>query len=254
MSRAKGNYFLFFDSDCVLPPNYIDTVRKYLDLNYVDAYGGPDGALDSFSPLQKAINYSMTSFFTTGGIRGGGEQVEKFNPRSFNMGLSKAVFEKTGGFPLIRFAPAKAAGEDLDLSIQIKKAGFTTALIQEAIVYHKRRTSLKQFFKQVYSFGFARISIYKRHPESLKPLHFAPALFTLGLISLLLLSLLWPYTVAFILLYAFIVFFQSSLLNKNVQIGLLSVATSFAQLVGYGLGFIKSFWIQVIAGRKLQFN
>jgi glycosyltransferase involved in cell wall biosynthesis len=252
VERASGEYCIFLDSDCVIPPQYIKVVREFLSKNQVDAFGGPDAADKSFTKLQKAINYAMTSFFTTGGIRGGGEKLEKFHPRSFNMGITKEVYEKTGGFPTIRFAYAKAAGEDLDLSIQIIKNGFKTALIIEAYVYHKRRTSLKQFARQVYNFGIARITISKRHPESLKALHYAPAAFTIGTSFLILLALFA--SVGFLvplLLYAALVFLDSLSKNNNLQVAVWSVITSFVQLIGYGIGFIEAFWIQKVFQKKM---
>jgi len=251
IERASGMYCLFVDSDCVIPPQYVETVKRFLSENPVDAFGGPDAADDNFSNLQKAINYAMTSFFTTGGIRGSSEKIEKFHPRSFNMGITKAVYEKTGGFPTIRFAYAKAAGEDLDLSMQIIKAGFKTALIPEAYVFHKRRTSLQQFLKQVYNFGIARITISKRHPEALKWVHFAPSIFLIGSVLLGMLSVLSWYFILPILLYAILVFVDSSLKNRSASIGALSVITSFYQLYGYGFGFLKAYWIQRVLGRKM---
>jgi glycosyltransferase involved in cell wall biosynthesis len=251
IERASGNYCIFVDSDCVIPPQYTETVKAFLKQNPVDAFGGPDAADQNFSDLQKAINYAMTSFFTTGGIRGSSEAIEKFHPRSFNMGITKAVYEKTGGFPTIRFAYAKAAGEDLDLSIQIIKSGFKTALIPAAYVFHKRRTSLKQFLKQVYNFGIARITISQRHPESLKWVHFAPSIFLLGSLLSVLLGLFSSIFGLSIFLYALLVFLDSSAKNNSFSIGALSVITSFIQLYGYGFGFLKAFWIQRILKRKM---
>ena len=252
VERASGEYCIFLDSDCVIPPQYIKVVREFLSKNQVDAFGGPDAADEHFSVLQKAINYAMTSFFTTGGIRGGGEKLEKFHPRSFNMGITKEVYEKTGGFPTIRFAYAKAAGEDLDLSIQIIKNGFKTALISDAFVYHKRRTSLKQFARQVYNFGIARITISKRHPESLKTLHFAPAVFTIGVGLLLLLSIFASLKFLIpILFYTGIVMVDSLLKNQNIKVTAWSVVTSFVQLIAYGIGFLQAFWMQKILNKKM---
>lgn len=249
--KAQGNYCIFLDSDCVLPENYFKIIQNALEEDYADAFGGPDRAHDDFSLLQKSINYSMTSFFTTGGIRGNSEKLDKFYPRSFNMGFSREVFLKTGGFPNIRFTKNKASGEDLDLSIQIIKHGFKTVLIKEAFVYHKRRTNLKQFFNQVFNFGYARITIYKRHPESLKLLHFAPAIFTLGCLVFILLSLFYSkFFLLPILLHMLIILIDSSIKNKSLYIGLMSVVTSYIQLFGYGLGFIKAFWKQIILNKK----
>jgi glycosyltransferase involved in cell wall biosynthesis len=239
--RASGNYFLFFDSDCIIPSDYFAIITNFLNNEYYDCFGGPDAAHESFNALQKAISYSMTAFLTTGGIRGSSEKVEKFNPRSFNMGFSKEVFQKTGGFPTIRFAKAKACGEDLDLSLQISNLGFRTILIKEAFVYHKRRTNLKQFKNQVMNFGFARITISDRHPGTLKLLHFAPAVFLLGCLGLLLLAIfvsphfLWP-----VAIHAILIMIDASLKNKSLYIGLLAVATSYIQLFGYGFGFLKA--------------
>src|SRR6476661_5740453 len=175
--RANGDYFVIFDSDCLIPEHYLETVNNYLYEHKLDAYGGPDGAHDSFTPVQKAISYSMTSPFTTGGIRGNKKHIGKFHPRSFNMGISRKVWEATDGFLLTRL------GEDIEYSIRIQGNGFKSALIPEAIVYHKRRTSLLQFYKQLHFFGRARINIYKFFPAELKVVHFFPALFTLFLIG-----------------------------------------------------------------------
>jgi glycosyltransferase involved in cell wall biosynthesis len=250
--RAGGNYTIYLDSDCVLPNHYVSTVLNSLSRNYVDAFGGPDSADQNFSVQQKAINYAMTSFFTTGGIRGGGEKLDKFHPRSFNMGFSKKVFEKTGGFPSFRFAKNLAAGEDLDLSIQIGKLGFKTALIKDAYVFHKRRTNFKQFFNQVFNFGYARISIYKRHPESLKLFHFLPAVFFIGCIGLVMASVFISiYFLTPLIFFMLIVFTDSTLRNRSMIIGAISVYASFIQLFGYGAGFLKSFWQKVIFSKVI---
>ena len=242
--KASGNYGVFLDSDCVLPPKYMEIVHHELTNNYSDAFGGPDQAHESFTMLQKAINYSMTSFFTTGGLRGGGEKMEKFHPRSFNMGYSREVFESTKGFSKMRF------GEDIDMSIRIIENGFTAKLFKEAFVYHKRRTNLRQFFKQIFNSGIARINLYKRHPKSLKLVHFAPAVFTIGLIKLLVLSVL--ISDLFFLPVVFhmaLLFVDSTIKNKRVSIGFLSIATSYMQLIAYGLGFLKAFWKRIILGK-----
>lgn len=245
--KANGEYLIFFDSDCIIPSDYFEGLQDELANNYTDAYGGPDSAHSSFTPVQKAINYSMTSFITTGGIRGGKRKLDKFYPRSFNMGYSKEVFLKTGGFAPMRF------GEDIDMSIRILKNGFGTRLIPGAYVYHKRRTNLRKFFKQVYNSGIARINLYKRHPESLKLVHFFPSLFFLGLLALVLLSafctcFLWP-----ILALIIVIFLDSSSSNRSVYIALLSIMTTFIQLSGYGIGFIEAFWKRIILG-KGEFN
>jgi len=242
--KAKGEYLIFLDSDCVLPGDYFRIVRERLEQKYTDAYGGPDKAHTDFTSFQKAINFSMTSFFTTGGIRGGNEKMEKFHPRSFNMGFSKEVFEVTGGFSNMRF------GEDVDLSIRILEQGFSTQLIKEAFVYHKRRSNLRQFFKQVYNSGIARINLQLRHPGTLKLVHTAPALFTLGFIVLLLLSVFvsWYFVVP-ILCHILVLFLSATFKNGSLRIGLLAVVTSYTQLFAYGTGFLRAFWRRLILGR-----
>ncbi|NOQ26392.1 MAG: glycosyltransferase [Bacteroidales bacterium] len=241
--RAEGDYHVFFDSDCIIPERYFEIVNKRLSEEPVDAYGGPDMAHPDFTPIQKSINYSMTSFFTTGGIRGGMKDEKKFHPRSFNMGFTKEVFEKTKGFSKMRF------GEDVDMSLRIIENNFSTTLIKDAAVYHKRRVDFKKFFKQVYNSGIARINLYKRHPQSLKIVHFLPASFLSGTILLLLLSFVSIYFLTPLGLFALIIFFDSLRLNKNVKVALLSIVSSFIQLSAYGIGFIKSFIKRLIFGQ-----
>lgn len=242
--RAKGEYVIFLDSDCVLPDNYVKTVEDALQANFSDAFGGPDRAHEDFTRFQKAINFSMTSFLTTGGIRGGKELMGKFHPRSFNMGFSKKVFEATGGFSSMRF------GEDVDLSIRILEQGFQTRLIREAYVFHKRRTTLRQFFKQVYNSGIARINLHKRHPGTLKVVHAAPALFTLGVLALVVLSFtVSAWFAAGLALHMLLLFLSAAVMNRSISIGLLAVLTSYTQLLGYGCGFLNAFWKRMILGR-----
>ena len=232
-AAAKGNYFVFLDSDCVIPPGYVACVRSRLSAAWVDAFGGPDAAAPDFSDMQKAVSYSMTSFFTTGGIRGGGEKMDKFYPRSFNMGFSREVFEATGGFSGMRY------GEDIDMSIRILEYGFQTALIKEAFVYHKRRTSLSAFFRQVYHSGGARIDLQHRHPGSLKAVHALPAIFTIGCAAILLPGLLGrPVWLTPLGLYALILFADSLRVTRSFKVALLSIVTSYTQLLGYGSGFL----------------
>ena len=246
MTKASANYFIFFDSDVIVPDDYMQIVHDYLQKDYTDSFGGPDAAHHSFTDIQKAINHSMTSFFTTGGIRGGkASGMEKFCPRSFNMGISREVFVKTGGFN-------DTLGEDIDLSTRIRKAGFQTRLIREAFVYHKRRVDMHKFLKQVHIFGQARISLYKQHPESLKLVHFAPAVFTLGTLMLLILSFWFPPFLWLIVIYALILFIDSSIKNKSAKIGFISIFTGFIQLLGYGTGFIRAFWSKVILKKELE--
>lgn len=250
--RCTGNYGIFLDSDCIIPPQYIASVRKSLNEHYVDAFGGPDKADESFTVLQKAIDYTMTSFITTGGIRGGGEKLDKFYPRSFNMGISREVFERTGGFPAVKFANTKAAGEDIELSIMIYKAGFSIGLIREAYVYHKRRTSLKLFYRQVFNFGYARITLSRRNKGTLKAVHLLPAAFTLGCLLLVVLAVTcsWKYLLP-LLAFIAIVFTDALLKKKNLAVASTAVLTSFIQLFGYGMGFMRGWWDQCLMKKTL---
>ena len=199
MEKASGEYFIFFDSDCVIPESYFEIVRKELERNYADCFGGPDKAHESFSDIQKAINYSMTSFLTTGGIRGGKMQLEKFTPRTFNMGFSRKVFESVGGF-------REMFSEDIDMSTRIRQAGFSIRLIRPAYVYHKRRTSLKLFCRQIYIFGMSRISLYLLYPDTLKIVHLLPAAFVLGSLAMIIASFFWPYAILPFLFYLLAIF------------------------------------------------
>lgn len=233
--RARGEYVLFLDSDCVVPEQYIAVLKQACQAKKLDAFGGPDRAHHSFTPVQKAINYSMTSFFTTGGIRGQKKSMEKFHPRSFNMGFSREVFHFTGGFGGLRF------GEDIDMSIRIMEAGFNTCLLPEAYVYHKRRTSFRKFFKQVYNSGMARINLFRLHPHSLKPVHFLPSAFVVGcLMCLAAACFLSPYWILPVCLLALLFFIDSLRLNKSLEVAFLSVVASFIQLTAYGIGFIHA--------------
>lgn len=237
---AKYDYFIFFDSDCIIPPNYIENVTSALETNYSDAFGGPDAAMPDFTPIQRAINYSMTSFFTTGGIRGGKKSMDKFHPRTFNLGVSRKAFEQLGGFGLMRF------GEDIDFSLRLIEQGFTTTLIPEAYVYHKRRTTLKQFYKQVNNSGIARINLHLAHPGSMKAVHTLPALFTAGMTALLLASICFPICLTIPLIYSLIVFIDSLVKNKSIKVATLSIASSWVQLLGYGFGFIRAGWKRLV--------
>jgi glycosyltransferase involved in cell wall biosynthesis len=242
--QAKGDYFVIFDSDCLIPTDYLEIVKDYLFEHQLDAYGGPDAAHESFSPVQKAISYAMTSPFTTGGIRGNKKHIGQFHPRSFNMGVSREVWEKVGGFILTRL------GEDIEYSIRIHENGFKIGLIPAAKVYHKRRTSFAQFYKQLHFFGRARINIYKHFPAELKAVHFFPALFVIGLGFMLLCNAFYPplaYICDFIFLLFFVlIFFHAWQVNKSIKIAFLSVVASFIQLTAYGFGFIQDFFKRVI--------
>lgn len=242
--RSRGEYLLILDSDCILPETYLAAVEAELQRELADAFGGPDRAHDSFSDVQKAINYAMTSFFTTGGIRGGKKKMDKFYPRSFNMGVRAEVYKALGGFSAMRF------GEDIDFSIRIFKGGYRCRLFPEAWVWHKRRTDLKKFFKQVHNSGIARIDLYKKYPESLKLVHLLPAVFTVGVVMVLLVAFICPWSLLLLALFAVVIFIDASIRNKSIKIGALSVIAAFIQLTGYGSGFLRAWWKRCICGGK----
>lgn len=235
--RANGDYYIVFDSDCLIPPNYFEIVNQFLAGKSVDCWGGPDKAHPSFTNVQKAISYSMTSFLTTGGIRGRKKHLGTFHPRSFNMGISKEVFKKTGGYKITRM------GEDIEFSIRILENGFTTALIPDAYVYHKRRTNLKQFYKQLHYFGRARINIHRFYPDELKAVHFFPVLFLIGiLVGLILIPI--NFTVASVILGAYLIyggllFIDSYKEQKSFLISVLATSAGYIQLLAYAIGFLK---------------
>lgn len=240
IARATGDWFIIYDSDVIVPSQYIATVRAELQNHpEVDCYGGPDAADESFSDVQKAINYSMTSIMTTGGIRGATKNKSKFSPRSFNMGISRKCFETVGGYK-------NMIGEDIDLSIRIQQGGFKTTLIPEAYVYHKRRVDLKKFFRQVNTFGKGRVLLGEMHPGSTKLIHLLPAVFVLGNIALVLLAIglsfidyrLGLLCLVPIALFVLGIFCESLIKNKSVKIALLSIVAAYMQLFGYGTGFL----------------
>ena len=242
--KSCGEYYIVLDSDVVLPETYMQHVLDEIKREPCDAFGGPDRAHHDFSPIQKAISYSMTSFFTTGGIRGGKKKLDKFYPRSYNMGIKSDVYKALNGFSKMRF------GEDIDFSIRIFDNGYRCRLFPEAWVYHKRRTDFRKFFKQVYNSGIARINLYKKYPSSLKLVHLLPAVFTVGVfllcLSALLLCSLVP--LSLLLLYSILIFIDSSTHYKSIKIGFLSVGAAFTQLMGYGLGFIEAWWKRCVRG------
>ncbi|MFH4965837.1 glycosyltransferase [Gaetbulibacter sp. M235] len=235
MKHAKGNYFIILDSDCILPSNYLDEVSKSLKSDYVDCFGGPDTAHESFTNLQKAINFSMTSFITTGGIRGNKNSVDRFQPRSFNMGISKNAFEDSKGFGRIH------PGEDPDLTIRLWNLGYKTKLIPEAYVFHKRRISWQNFYKQVYKFGKVRPILNLWHPSTKKITYWFPSLFCLGFLAALALFLINIKWVLFIFILYFIIAFILALMStKNLMVSLLTLLAILVQFLGYGYGFLKS--------------
>ena len=241
--RAQGRYLIVLDSDCLLPPGYLQAVDDELHRSPADAFGGPDHAHASFTRVQKAINYAMTSFFTTGGIRGGKKKMDKFYPRSFNMGVRAEVYRALGGFSRMRF------GEDIDFSIRIFKGGYRCRLFPEAWVWHKRRTDMRKFFKQVHNFGIARVNLYKKYPESLKIVHLLPAVFTVGVVVLLLASLWCVWALLPLALFAVVIFLDAAFRCRSVSVGLLAVAAAFIQLTGYGSGFLRAWWQRCVLGR-----
>lgn len=262
--RAKGEYLLILDSDVVLPKGYLNAIEEELKREPADAFGGPDAAHESFTDTQKAISYSMTSFFTTGGIRGGKKKLDKFYPRSFNIGIRRDVYMELKGFSKMRF------GEDIDFSIRIFKAGKRCRLFPEAWVWHKRRTDFRKFYRQVYNSGIARINLYKKYPESLKLVHLLPMVFTVGVIFLVLLLCIGLFfsfapslssaskaiglflcicTIIPVLLYSLLILLDSTLQNKSIKIGFLSIRAAFVQLMGYGFGFLEAWWKRCIKGK-----
>lgn len=238
VSKSVGEWILFFDSDCTIPKNYFFEVEKFLKNNSIDFFGGPDMMDDSFSILQKSINFSMTSLLTTGGIRGNKRSIDKFLPRSFNMGIRRKDFDEVGGFSDIR-----QYGEDLDLSYKLIFSEKKSALIPEAKVFHKRRTTLFQFFNQMFKSGKGRHYLNLKYNNTFKPFHLFPSFFVIGIISIITLFIFnfmfFSSIISLIYLsYASLIFIFSSLLNKNILIGVISVVTTFYQFIGYGLGYI----------------
>ncbi len=243
MERAEGDYFIFFDSDCVIPEDYFKTLTAELDKNPTDCFGGPDAAHDSFSDTQKAINYSMTSFLTTGGIRGGKVSLEKFVPRTFNMGFSREVYNKVGGF-------REMFSEDIDMSTRIRNAGFEVSLIRRAFVYHKRRVDFKKFLRQVYVFGMSRITLKLLYPGSLKPVHALPALAVIfGALLLLAGIFVSPWWLLPIGVYLFAIFLMAWISTRSLVIAFKAVPASVIQIGGYGCGFIKAYFLKILLGR-----
>ena len=256
--RAQGEYLIVLDSDVVIPDGYLAAIDAELSASPTDAFGGPDRAHSSFTPIQKAINYSMTSFFTTGGIRGGKQKMDKFYPRSFNMGIRADVYRALGGFSDMRF------GEDIDFSTRIFRGGYRCRLFPEAWVWHKRRADFRKFYRQVYNSGIARINLKLLYPDTFKVVHLLPCLFTLGMLCCALLALvalglalggLIGYVWAALCLappigFSLIIFADSLRLNRSLRVATLSVGAAFVQLFGYGLGFISAWWKRIVCHRS----
>ena len=242
IERARGEYFIFFDSDCVIPKDYFKVLKAELEREPVDCFGGPDAASDDFSDVQKAINFSMTSFLTTGGIRGGKVQLEKFVPRSFNMGYSRKVWEKVGGF-------REMFSEDIDMSTRVRQAGFSIRLIRDAYVYHKRRVDLKKFARQTYVFGMSRITLKLLYSDSLKLVHCLPAVFVLGCLALILLAIFWHWwAILPLALYGVMLWVSALVKTRSLKISLIAIVSSFIQLGAYGIGFLKAFTWKILLG------
>ena len=236
LERAVGSYFIFFDSDCVIPEGYFEALNAVLNRHYTDCFGGPDAAHDSFSDVQKAINYSMTSFLTTGGIRGGKVQLEKFTPRTFNMGFSREVYDRVGGF-------REMFSEDIDMSTRIRQAGFDISLIRDAFVYHKRRISMRLFFRQIYIFGMSRISLYLLYPDTLKLVHWFPACFVIGTLAMIVASFFWWPAILPLAMYLFAVFLVFMVREQTVENSSLVGSRQYNTVGGIWHGFSESVFL-----------
>ncbi len=243
MERAAGDYFIFFDSDCVIPEDYFAVLSRELDAKPVDCFGGPDSAHSSFTSTQKAINFAMTSFLTTGGIRGGKMSLEKFVPRTFNMGFSRRLYERVGGF-------REMFSEDIDMSTRIRNAGFSIALIRPAYVYHKRRVDFRKFLRQVYVFGMSRITLKLLYPGSLKVVHALPALAVIiGLVLVVLSAAVSPWFLLPLGLYLIAIFVSALVSTRSPVIAVKALPASVIQICGYGCGFLKAYFLKIVLGR-----
>lgn len=248
IERAKGEWLIFFDSDCVIPPGYFADLAKAVADHPLDCYGGPDAAHESFTTTQKAINYTMTSFLTTGGIRGGRVSLEKFTPRTFNMGFTRAVYDKVGGF-------REMFSEDIDMSTRIRKAGFAIGLYPDLAVWHKRRLSWKKFWRQVHVFGMSRITLQLLYPGSMKAVHWLPAIAVMGALALVVLAVtLSPWWFLPLGIYLLAIFILALLSTRSPIIAMKAVPAAVIQLGGYGTGFIKAYFTKIILGRGRDVN
>lgn len=242
INGADGDFFVFVDSDCILPPDYIAKLRDSLSRNPIDCFGGPDAAHESFSDTQKAINYAMTAFLTTGGIRGGKMSMEKFTPRTFNMGFSREVYDKVGGF-------REMFSEDIDMSTRIRNAGFRISLYPDVYVYHKRRVNMKKFWKQVHVFGMSRITLELLYPGSMKLVHWLPAVFTVGALALIIGSFFCKWLLIPLLLYVIALWIGGMMATRSLKIATMGVGAAMVQLTGYGTGFIKAYVSKILLRR-----
>ncbi len=247
MDRADGDFFVFVDSDCILPPDYIASLRKSLADNPTDCFGGPDAAHESFTDTQKAINYSMTSFLTTGGIRGGKVSMEKFTPRTFNMGFSREVYNKVGGF-------REMFSEDIDMSTRIRLAGFKIVLYPDVEVFHKRRVDFKKFWRQVHVFGMSRITLQLLYPGSMKLVHWLPAVFVIGAVVMIIGAFFWKWMLLPLLIYILALWIWGMISTRSVKIGTLGVGAAMVQLTGYGTGFIQAYVWKILLGHGRDIN
>lgn len=248
MEHAEGDCFIFFDSDCVIPADYFEKLERMSAEEPFDCFGGPDAADASFTPVQKAINHAMTSFLTTGGIRGGKVRLEKFAPRTFNMGFTREVYDKVGGF-------REMFSEDIDMSTRIRLAGFSIGLYPLLPVYHKRRVDFRKFLRQVYVFGMSRITLKLLYPDSLKAVHLLPALFVIGVVAMVLLAIFCsPWWLLPLGIYLLAIFVAALWATRSPRIALLAVPASMIQLGGYGCGFIKAFVVKILLGRGRDIN
>ena len=244
IERSSGEWLLFFDSDCVIPEDYFEKLEQCISENpEASCFGGPDAAHDSFTDTQKAINYSMTSFLTTGGIRGGKISLEKFVPRTFNMGYKRDVYNKVGGF-------REMFSEDIEMSTRIRNAGFSISLFPDLYVYHKRRVDFKKFMRQVYVFGMSRITLKLLYPGSLKIVHSFPALFLIGVIGMIILAIFSsPYWLIPLVAYLLAIFITAVVKTRSIKISTLAVPASIIQLAGYGAGFLKAYFVKIVLGK-----
>lgn len=247
IKNSEGDYLVFVDSDCILPPDYIEKLRAQLIANPVDCFGGPDAAHESFSDTQKAINYAMTAFLTTGGIRGGKVSMEKFTPRTFNMGFSKDVYNNVGGF-------REMFSEDIDMSTRIRLAGYKISLFPEVAVYHKRRVDFKKFWRQVHVFGQSRITLQLLYPGSMKAVHWLPALFVIGAIAMIVGAFFNPWFLLPLAVYLVALWIGGIIATRSLKIGTMGVLAGVIQLAGYGTGFIRAYVWKILLrnGRDIQ--